>query len=375
MKPQKIIQNENNIQKINRLELYAFLTSIEATKETKDKIVDIFIDNNLINQTLFKKRMHGSQTEKDYFLLMSCLPWVKSINGLNQIQTKKHKTKYQVPDFTLLVENSSKKLFPIYVEVKNCHSDNNVRKINKKQRTNLENYANDYRIDLLIATYWSKYQIWTHNSLSNFDSNDKISFSDAVKNDLSHIFHDLHVIIPPFYTKTYYHQDKNKGNLPFGDKGFFQECRISKDKIQWNNIEEIQAIIIDWIFNSDKDHICGTDDDGAYVIQKYSMPMMQKLSQLINIMFHKLHKHIEEKETTEDLVGRLEIIRFGTVDLFLKNSSIFKFSYQIPDKRTKHTDHIFSLAYGEDWKLLPLFKGAVFKKSELQLSISQVLKS
>ncbi len=363
-------QIENGHQKKNRLELYDFLTSIDVSENIKDQIIDIFISNSLVNEKLFHQNRHGSVTEKNYFLIMSCLPWVKSVNGLNQQQTKKHKEKYQVPDFTLLVENNSNDVFPIYVEVKNCHTENDVRKIYKKQRTNLENYARDYKIDLLIATYWSKYKMWTHNSLSNFDSKNRITFFDAMKNDLSHIFHDQHIVIPPFSTKTYFNEIEGENSMPFGDKGFFQECLISGDNQKWNDIEFLQAVILDYLFTS-KDQIKGNDEKGNYLLQTYTTPRMNKYTQLISAMISHITK---DEDTIDEIIDKLEIIRVMTVDLCRKNPEIFTISYQIPDKRTSHTDHIFSLAYGNNWREISPFNSGILRESKLSSALSQALK-
>ena len=87
------------------------------------------VDDSILNEFLnqiesikikedFSRIKRGLGFEEEYQNLFETLPWVKNLHGLEQKQNQSHKENYQVPDFSLLIENNEKENFPILVEVK-----------------------------------------------------------------------------------------------------------------------------------------------------------------------------------------------------------------------------------------------------------------
>ena len=106
--------SSNDLEKANVLhQLKAnFDVPPEMLELLKAQITEPRIAENL------ERIFDGLSVEDSYHIVASSLPWVKNVHSLDQMQDPKHKKKYQVPDYHLLVENNQHEDFPILIDVK-----------------------------------------------------------------------------------------------------------------------------------------------------------------------------------------------------------------------------------------------------------------
>lgn len=116
----------------------------------------------------------GLETEELYKMIYQDYPWVKEITGLKQEQITAQKEEFQIPDYKLLVEDNNHQVFSIFVDVKNVEGEKTKCELMKNQFIGLKKYANNNNTVLLIAIYWKKYNIWTHNCMDSFTSKKNI---------------------------------------------------------------------------------------------------------------------------------------------------------------------------------------------------------
>lgn len=291
----------------------------------------------------FGRITKGLIVEDNYKIIFSSLPWVKNINGIHQQQEKRHKEKFQAPDYSLLVENSQKKNFPVLVDVKSVKGEKITCEIMKKQIVNLKNYARDHNALLLIAIYWEKFGYWTHNCLENFGGKkkNKISLEEAFKNDLSHILSDYSFIIDkPFYRKTIFSGAHSRDKAGHEEYGNFEKVFIGSDLDNLKPYEVIEASIIDSAFRMKQIELKEEDGKTVQIEELSEYPMILKTSKLLvnflNTWGLDHSKRIEGVPVTE--YARIFFVSLMQ-DLNYKNI------YQIPDSKNKCTESFFEAAY------------------------------
>ncbi|MHB1694129.1 MAG: hypothetical protein ACYCUW_09680, partial [bacterium] len=203
-----------------------FIVNPVTFKELFSQINDTEIANN------YKRITRGLKVEDNYELIYSAMPWVRNINGLKQNQEKRHKEEYQVPDYSILIEDSQKNAYPVLVDVKLVKGDKQSCEIMQKQVITLQKYADDNKSPLLIAIYWEKFGLWTHNCIKNFSVNKKykISIGEAFKNDLSHILgYATYIIGASFYRKSIFKATNDESVARHEIYGKIKKVFLSKD--------------------------------------------------------------------------------------------------------------------------------------------------
>lgn len=287
----------------------------------------------------------GLTVEDIYKSIFGSLPWVKSITGLHQQQEQRHREDYQIPDYSVLIEDSQKETFPILVDVKSVKGKKVTCEIMVKQLRTLKKYATGYKSKLLIAIYWEDLGYWTHNCLSNFEGKkkNKISLESAIKNDLSHILSDYtYFMNKRFYRKTYFSENKVVDGACHTKHGEMVKILIGQNISNLKEYNVIHSSIIDCMFNM-KEIEVGTDDIGKFSIEVYEPKsiMLIKTSKWIT-NFLKIWG-IDHLTRVGDDILVTELARVEIVE-FMKDLNV-KVSYQIPDNKNDETKEFFNLAY------------------------------
>lgn len=301
------------------------------------QITDPDLKNNLPR---IKK---GLKIEDEYQSIFGALPWVKNIHGLNQKQEKKHKKEYQTPDYSLLIEDSQKKRFPLLVDVKCVEGDKQSCQLSPKQITSLNNYSRDTKTNLLIAIYWKKYRFWTHNCLKNFTGKkkNKIKLNEAVSNDLSHILSDyIFQVTKPFYRKTIFSEG---GEVLIGTHekyGNIQKVFIGQELDQLEECTIVESCLIDDAFIMKEIELIENEDSICQVEVVDKVPQLIKLSNWIIGNLFTIKIDITEKK--DDILVS-EYNRYHIVELAKRLG--FDVSYPLPPEKNKCTDRLFEKAY------------------------------
>ena len=132
-------------------------------------------DTTLISS--YSRFEKGYAAEDLFMRIYSLLPWVKSV----------------------------------LVEVKLIDGDKQTYELQKYKYDVLKKYSQQKHEPLLFGLFWRKQKIWTINSIESFSEKSscyKISFYDAMLNDLSAIFGDYTYIFPmQYYRKSTFTSD------------------------------------------------------------------------------------------------------------------------------------------------------------------------
>lgn len=314
-----------------------FVVSDEILSMLLNQIVDPEIANN------FNRICRGLAVEDYYQLIFSALPWIKNINGLDQEQEKQHKEEYQVPDYSILIENNDSLNFPILVDVKSVKGDKQSCKIMGKQAKSLQNYASDNKIPLLIAIYWEKLGYWTHNCLENFGKkkNYKIHVFEAIKNDLSHILSDYSYIIDQkFYRRTKFKKIIQDDVAYHENYGEIINVEISKDGITYKKYTLLESAIIDSIFTMKEVNKNTYGEETVLIDETRDYPMIVKLTNWIIRVLEVTNAKPDERINDKPLAQWIRILIVELMkDLGYMNT------YQIPASKNPCTEFLFQSAY------------------------------
>lgn len=313
--------------------------------DVSDSLTDALLvqikDQNI--KANYSRIARGLTVENNYRHFSSAMPWVKNINGLDQQQEAAHKVKYQAPDYSLLVENSQLEVFNVLIDVKSVNGGKETCEITPKQKHALMNYARDHRAPILLAIYWQRLGYWTHNVITHLGGkkHNKINWSDAIKNDLSHILGDYTFLInKPFYRRTTFSPNKMESGAGNEKHGYFDSIQVGNNLDRMKEYNVIYSSLIDSIFNAriiDKIK----HEDSVTVTEVFAEnPMLIKTS---NVLVNYLN--IWNVEPSEG-ISETKIIDIGRkcfVDLMqdLAHEPI----YTIPTEKNAETDRVFKLAY------------------------------
>lgn len=338
----------NDLEKANVLHqlMATFVVPPEMLESLKAQITQPKISENL------DRIFDGLSVENYYHNVAAALPWVKNVHALDQMQDPKHKKKYQVPDYNVLVENNQHEDFPILIDVKSAKDQKETCKLQRAGFPNLRNYAQTHKIPLLIAVYWEKYQYWTHNTLEHFGAKGKISFADAFANDLSHILSDyIFIFNQPFYRKTYFSDSHSDDDLiHHQDYGPITSTYMGLELSSLEEISVIDNAVIDTVFDL-KEIEVSEDDKGRYQIDKFELPpkcfgKVVKTTHWISRVQQKTHMPLGFRYVSDDgsvnMTGE-ELIRIHVVEMAIR----LKAPAQYPQPKDKNptTDELFRLAY------------------------------
>lgn len=308
------------------------------------------IESNKIKED-FSRIKRGLGFEEEYQNLFETLPWVKNLHGLEQKQNQSHKENYQVPDFSLLIENNEKENFPILVEVKSVRKNKENFEMIPKQKHALSNYARDNNKVIVLAIYWEKYEYWTHTVLTALKGKkkNKMTFEDAFKNDISHVISDHFFFIQrKIYRKIKFSEaNNNTQGIVYKKYGTVLDIYISKDGKNYNKIDAVYSAVIDSAIPMEEIHF---DKQSNTLIEVFDGSIFMKLSTWILRYLNLLHiKDATEipNNIIQDGKGRpmsyFVVAQYAIIDLM--HQLDITTSYLIPEFKDKHTDKLFDLAY------------------------------
>lgn len=322
--------------------LHKLEKNFDIPKDILNKLLNKIQDDNIRNN--YSRIQKGLTTEDNYKAIYSAFPWVKNINGIDQEQEKHHKENYQSPDYSMLVEDSGLNKFPILIDVKSVSGGKESCEIMPKQLHALRSYARDHKTPLLFAIYWERLGYWTHTTFKNFGGkkNNKITWKEAISNDLSHILSDYSFVIDAnFYRKTIFTKNKPSNHYAIKENvGHFSEIFVGRDL---DNLKEYNLIVssaIDSAFKATEIHREKLDDDRILLIEEFNQPRIVKLSNWI-INFINLWKFPPDQKFGDARVtttARMEMVN-------LMNDLEFTESYLIPSNKNSETEKFFNLAY------------------------------
>lgn len=331
-----------DIQKANLLHqvLQHFDVSEDQLKKWLAQIQDESVREN------FQRFRDGLKVEDNYRHFASALPWVKNINAIDQQQEPVHKKEYQAPDYTLFVENSSKEVFTLLVDVKSVKGNKEVLEITPKQKHALMNYARDSKAPLVLAIYWEKINYWTHNVIRQLTGKkaNKLSWQEAMKNDVSHVLGDATFMIEkPFYRRTRFYAGPTKEGGQHKKYGHYSTIEVGLDLKAMKEYSVFESSVIDCMFRAREVECVREDNSELLVTEIFAETLM--LPKITNWLVKLLQIWgIEPSEKPFDMkvteMGRLCILN-------LMNDLGYTPFYAIPESKNAGTDELFRLAYHE----------------------------
>jgi hypothetical protein len=321
--------------------LHHFGSAFQLSKEEIDRFLDQIADEEIKKN--YPRIVRGLKEEDNYRHFFSALPWVKNVDAIDQYQDMAHKVNFQTPDYSILIEDSKKELFGIYVDVKSVKGAKESCEINPKTKHGLMNYSRNHDKPILLAIYWEKLGFWTHNCMKNLGGakKNKISWQDALKNDVSHIFGDYtFVISSPFYrvTKFYkYALEEGAGN---DKRGYFNSVDVGRKLNEMKQYSIIESAAIDAVFFA-KEISRVQESDYVVVTEIFAETTMFIKTSSWLVQFLRIWD--AEPSTSFGEVRMTEVARVRIVEL-MKDLN-YNPSYLIPASKNSDTDIIFKLAY------------------------------
>lgn len=320
--------------------LHALQSRFDVEPAMLEKLLGQIKDDSI--KTNYPRIRRGLTGEDNYRAIFSALPWIKNINGLHQEQEKHHKTDYQVPDFSLLVENAAKEKFPLLVDVKVVSGNKESCELMIKQLHSLRAYARDHKCQLLIAIYWERLGYWTHTCVQNLGGKkrNKITWADAIANDVSHVLSDYSfIVLKDFYRRTRFSRDKSEGMATHKKHGYFSEVFIGSDVDSLKQYDVLYSSVVDAIFVGEELEVRETEE-GVELLERFSGGRIVKVSNwLVNFLnlwgFDPGTKFDDMRVTT---LGRMAMVD-------LSHELGFKLTYLMPREKNEDTERLFKQAY------------------------------
>lgn len=339
----------------NDFQKAVLLAEVERTFSLDDSLKEKFLNQikSIEVKENYSRIQRGLNIEAGYQDLFGTFPWVKNLHGLEQKQNPIHKKDYQVPDFSLLIENNEKENFPILVEVKSVKKDKENFEMMPKQKHALLNYARDNNKVILLAIYWEKYAYWTHTVLTVLGGKkkNKMNFEYALKNDISHIISDYTFLFnQKFYRRTKFSNETNTDiQAPAHKKyGMVLNIEVSKDDAKYTEINAFDSAVIDSVipmrevhFDKQKNTLTEIFEGNLYI--KLSTWILRYLA-LWGIEGNQI-SNSNLKDNNGNIMNNFVMARYAIID-FMHQMDMVP-SYLIPEFKDKHTETIFSLAYPE----------------------------
>lgn len=336
---------------VNDFEKAALLVKLEKAFNVDEELLKILLSQ--IKSTEIKENFsrikRGLNIEAEYQDLFETLPWIKNLHGLEQKQNPIHKEDYQVPDFSLLIENNAKENFPILVEVKSVRKHKENFEMIPKQKHSLLSYARDNNQVILLAIYWEKYAYWTHTVLTALEGKkkNKMTFEHALKNDISHILSDYFFLCTKkFYRKTKFSNESQNDikTIMHGKYGAISDVEISKDGKEYIKIDALYSVVIDSALPMKE---VSFDVQTNTLTEIFESRVFMKLStwilRYLNIWGIDGSETFGLKDEKGNIMNNFVMARYAIID-FMHQIGIAS-SYLIPEFKDKHTEEIFSLAY------------------------------
>lgn len=329
------------------------IEKIRIIHDVKKTFTDIDPDtlsklSGQINNSNFREnieRFYKGFNSEDFFSnLFSVFPWVKLIHKLDENQfPEASKTKYQIPDFMLIFEDSKKNDHAILVDVKTVSGKKQtLSNIQKKQVTTEAQYSSTVGLPIVYAIYWEYFQVWTINSLESFEEKKneyKITFIDAYKNDLSLILGDLGNIIGKFYRKTICDANIIDKKLSKHEKyGTIIEEYLSLDKLNWIISDPVESAIIDGSLQMKIIETNKKDNITIYIEENNSINLIKSTTLILR------HLGVFGLGITAEYTN----ISIHVLSEFLRKLDI-KQSYSLPNSKTPTIQGLMKKAFDNTW--------------------------
>ncbi|MEF9676519.1 hypothetical protein ABRQ00_04345 [Pectobacterium aroidearum] len=333
--------------------LHALKSNFNVDKAIVDELLGQIKDESI--RLNFPRIQRGLTAEENYRAIFSAMPWIKNINGLHQEQEGHHKKDYQVPDYSLLVEDSGKINFPLLVDVKVVSGNKESCELMIKQLHSLRAYARDHNSQLLIAIYWERLGYWTHNCVRNFGGKkkNKINWAEAIANDVSHVLSDYSFVVEKdFYRRAFFSKNKAEGMVSHKKYGYFSEIFIGTDPKSLKPYDLVFSSAIDSIFRGEELEVKEVPG-GVEMLERFSGMRIVKVSNwLVNFLnlwgFDPATKFDERRVTT---LGRIAMVE-------LSHELDFKVTYLIPRDKNEDTEKLFKQAYDGTGVMRDYYSGA-----------------
>lgn len=206
----------------------------------------------------YPRYQKGYAAEDLFMRIYSLLPWIKNIVPLGQEQfPEQSKEITQVSDYLVTYEvGNSSTTSTILLEAKLVDGNKSTFKLQNYKYDVLKKYSIDNNIPLLFALFWREKGIWTINTISVFkqlSSEYKITYSEAVENDLSAIFGDyVYVFDKSFYRKSVFNNASSVESTYFSSheelgRTILEETSV--DGVSYKRLDHLFSPVIDCIFD------------------------------------------------------------------------------------------------------------------------------
>lgn len=227
-----------------------------SNEEIERMLTTIGVPQDLIEK--YPRFQKGYAAEDLFIRIYSLLPWIKNIVPLGQEQfPEQSKETTQVSDYLITYEvGDSSTTSTILLEAKLVDENKSTFKLQNYKYDVLQKYSIDNNIPLLFALFWREKGIWTINAISVFEqlsSEYKITYSEAVKNDLSAIFGDyVYVFDKSFYRKSVFNNASSVESKYFSShkelgRTILEETSV--DGVSYKELDRLFSPVIDCIFD------------------------------------------------------------------------------------------------------------------------------
>ncbi|MDY3768208.1 MAG: hypothetical protein SOZ83_01215 [Sphaerochaetaceae bacterium] len=302
--------------------------------------------NQLENAENYNRFQKGLSVQTQYKKLFQDIPFVKECTPLGEEQTTNQKSKYQIPDYMLSVSKSDdSSFFSLFVDVKNVSNGKINCEVQTKEIRGFQEYCKmKSNTPLLIAIHWEKQDIWTHNCLDNFEHKKKhykISFFEALQNDLSCILGDYSFLIDCSFQikKLICNNDISSDVLVDQKYGKIDKVFLKKNNSSYLEIDYLQYAAIDSIMEFKQ-----IAEDDLSIIEKPNIPfMVPKLSYWIS----RLMSVTNINDLSEEIYDKTFTAWGRDVIFTLFDLIIDKKVFSIPFTKTKTSDELYKEAFGD----------------------------
>lgn len=323
---------------------------------SEDEILDLLkktvSDEDLINK--YQRFSKGYAAEDLFMRIYSLLPWVELVVPLGQEQFPElSKESTQVSDYEITFQTGSADVFStILVEVKLVDTNKSTYELPKYVYDVLNKYAQKRNETLLFGLFWRDHNTWTINSIETFNeksSSYKISFSDAIINDLSAIFGDYMYLFPqrvlrksifssdPEFESQYYYSHPKFGKTV--------EDSVSVDCKSYHQLNEYETAVIDAVLRFQEQSHERISDNQIQLIETYEpKKQVAKLSSLI-LTYLQIMCCINK----EDMYYRNTSVTreaFNIVDTVRRKCGGTR-NYLLPSEITETATKMITLQFGE----------------------------
>lgn len=330
-------------------------TARENGKEFDEDIKDEILSKLVKDEKTIKEKnryMEGYAAEELFRRIYCQLPWIKVITPLGQEQyPEKSKESLQVPDYKVVYEvQDEEHTETILVEVKLVNGDKETFKLQKYKFAVLKKYAIECHMPLVFAIYWKEKRMWTVNHIDAFsekNSQYKLSFGVACKNDLSAIFGDYTYIFKKnIYRKSIYEHEQKKSENKYYTHEKYGAARyeaLSLDNINYEEVSVLETAMLDSCFDFSNDKIIEDETELTLIESSKDRHYIYKLSSILMAYLQKIHCYNNEDMFCEinDIVSNA----FNIVDTVRRNCGGERY-YSLPNKHSIVVDELIKKQFG-----------------------------